>query len=385
VLIDSEEGVLSHVLRSKLGELFSGGHFIKDNSGAGNNWAVGYNEYGPKHHEALLDEFHSAAEKCDSLQSFFMMHSLGGGTGSGLGSYVLEMLADHFPSAYRFTASVFPQEDDDVVTSPYNSILALEKLIEHAHCVLPFDNQALIRISEEVHRAGGGSSVLKGGTHTKRASFDPLNNIVAHALTNLTASMRFDGLLNVDINEITTNLVPFPRLHFLLSSLAPMVHTSTSTAASSGTMASAAVDPLFTAAIKQSNQLLCCDLRSGSTLAAAALVRGSVPLSDVSRNMVRLRPSLRMVSWNPDGFKLGAPHPQLPQQIIHQQLPQQFMPLNRSKHILKLQLGLCDKPPVAMPCSLMLITNNTAVRSVFPSASSFEPPRCFLTCDCIGF
>jgi hypothetical protein len=23
--------------------------------------------------------------------------------------------------------------------------------------------------------------------------------------------------------------------------------------------------------------------------------------------MVRLRPSLRMVSWNPDGFKLGLP------------------------------------------------------------------------------
>ncbi len=45
VLIDSEEGVLQHVLRSKLGELFSGGHFIKDSSGAGNNWAVGYNEY----------------------------------------------------------------------------------------------------------------------------------------------------------------------------------------------------------------------------------------------------------------------------------------------------------------------------------------------------
>jgi tubulin epsilon len=181
---------------------------------------------------------------------------------------------------------------------------------------LPFDNQALIRISEEVHRAGGGSSVLKGGTHTKRASFDPLNNIVAHALTNLTASMRFDGLLNVDINEITTNLVPFPRLHFLLSSLAPMVHTSKSSAATAATMASSAVDPLFSSAIKQSNQLLCCDPRTGTTLAAAALVRGSVPLSDVSRNMVRLRPSLRMVSWNPDGLKLGSPPPPPPPSIL---------------------------------------------------------------------
>ena len=141
------------------------------------------------------------------------------------------------------------------------------------------------------------------------ALFRTVNPEHSAPLTNLTASMRFDGLLNVDINEITTNLVPFPRLHFLLSSLAPMVHTSKSSAATAATMASAAVDPLFSSAIKQSNQLLCCDPRTGTTLAAAALVRGAVPLSDVSRNMVRLRPSLRMVSWNPDGFKLGSIKP----------------------------------------------------------------------------
>jgi tubulin epsilon len=34
--------------------------------------------------------------------------------------------------------------------------------------------------------------------------------------------MRFDGALNVDLNEITTNLVPYPKLHFLLSSIAPL-------------------------------------------------------------------------------------------------------------------------------------------------------------------
>jgi tubulin epsilon len=34
--------------------------------------------------------------------------------------------------------------------------------------------------------------------------------------------MRFEGDLNVDLNEITMNLVPYPRMHFLLSSLSPM-------------------------------------------------------------------------------------------------------------------------------------------------------------------
>ena len=72
------------------------------------------------------------------------MHSMGGGTGSGLGTYVLEMLADEFPDVYRFSSVVFPSVDDDVVTSPYNSVLAIAKLNEHADCVLPADNSALL-------------------------------------------------------------------------------------------------------------------------------------------------------------------------------------------------------------------------------------------------
>lgn len=51
-------------------------------------------------------------------QSFFLLHSLGGGTGSGLGTYVLSLLADHYPDVYRFTTSVFPSEDDDVSPPP---------------------------------------------------------------------------------------------------------------------------------------------------------------------------------------------------------------------------------------------------------------------------
>lgn len=41
---------------------------------------------------------------------------------------------------FRFSTCVFPSVDDDVITSPYNSMLALNELIEHADCVLPVDN-----------------------------------------------------------------------------------------------------------------------------------------------------------------------------------------------------------------------------------------------------
>jgi tubulin epsilon len=80
------------------------------------------------------------------------MHSLGGGTGSGLGSYILQDLQDIYPTVFRFSTCVFPSEDDDVITSPYNSMLALNELIDHADCVLPVDNQALFNLVQNVDK-----------------------------------------------------------------------------------------------------------------------------------------------------------------------------------------------------------------------------------------
>lgn len=79
------------------------------------------------------------------------MHSLGGGTGSGLGTYILSTLGDHWPDIFRFTSSVFPSIDvSDVNVSPYNSMLSLYEIMKHADCSLPIDNQALIKIVDTV-------------------------------------------------------------------------------------------------------------------------------------------------------------------------------------------------------------------------------------------
>jgi tubulin epsilon len=52
--------------------------------------------------------------------------------------------------------------------------------------------------------------------------FEKENSIVANVINSLTCSMRFDGDLNVDLNEITMNMVPYPKMHFLQSSVAPL-------------------------------------------------------------------------------------------------------------------------------------------------------------------
>ncbi len=81
-------------------------------------------------------------------QGFFLTHSIAGGTGSGLGSFLLERLADRFPKKVIQTYSVFPG-DGDVVVQPYNTLLAAKRLVNEADSVVMVDNLALHKLIED--------------------------------------------------------------------------------------------------------------------------------------------------------------------------------------------------------------------------------------------
>ncbi|XP_031141497.1 tubulin epsilon chain isoform X2 [Sander lucioperca] len=262
VLVDMEEGVVNEILQGPLREMFDSTQLLTDVSGSGNNWAVGHMTYGSAYREQIVDKLRKAAEHCDCLQCFFLIHSMGGGTGSGLGTRVLSLLEEEFPEVCRIVTSIYPSAEDDVITSPYNSVLAMRELTEHADCVLPVENQSLVDIVDKIkHMSHGGKpgSAIKrdstiisgqGGLSGTEKPFDAMNNIVANLLLNITSSARFEGSLNMDLNEIAMNLVPFPRLHYLVPSLTP----------------------LYT-------------------------------LADVSVPTRRLKPLLPFVSWNQEGWK----------------------------------------------------------------------------------
>jgi tubulin gamma len=122
----------------------------KDGGGAGNNWALGYSS-GSRVHEEIMEMLDREAEGSDSLEGFMLLHSIAGGTGSGLGSFVLEALNDRFPKKLIQTYSVFPNNDEisDVVVQPYNSILSLKRLTQNADSVVVLDNAALGRIAAD--------------------------------------------------------------------------------------------------------------------------------------------------------------------------------------------------------------------------------------------
>ena len=133
VLIDMEQGVLNQIKKSPIGELFDDHQYVSSSSGSGNNWAVGYHVYGSEYKEAILESTRKQAEYCDHLESFFLLGSLGGGTGSGLGSILTQILRDEYPNVFQFSSNICPSETDDVITSPYNTY------IHYIHSLLIFE------------------------------------------------------------------------------------------------------------------------------------------------------------------------------------------------------------------------------------------------------
>ena len=96
------------------------------------------------------------------------------------------------------------------VVEPYNSVLSTHSLLEHTDVAVMLDNEAVY-------------DICRRSLDIERPTYTNLNRLIAQVISSLTASLRFDGALNVDVTEFQTNLVPYPRIHFMLSSYAPVI------------------------------------------------------------------------------------------------------------------------------------------------------------------
>lgn len=78
---------------------------------------------------------------------FQLCHSLGGGTGSGMGTLLISKIREEYPDRMMLTFSVFPSPKvSDTVVEPYNATLSVHQLVENADEVMVLDNEALYDI-----------------------------------------------------------------------------------------------------------------------------------------------------------------------------------------------------------------------------------------------
>lgn len=77
-------------------------------SGAGNNWAKGHYTEGAELVDSVLDVVRRETEGCDCLQGFQLTHSLGGGTGAGMGTLLISKIREEYPDRIMTSFSVVP-------------------------------------------------------------------------------------------------------------------------------------------------------------------------------------------------------------------------------------------------------------------------------------
>lgn len=213
ILVDLEPKVINSILSGPFSKLYNPENVFlsKEGGGAGNNWATGYSS-AERIFEDVMDMIDREADGSDSLEGFQLLHSIAGGTGSGLGSFLLERLNDRFPKKLIQTYSVFPvnQQTSDVVVQPYNSLLAMKRLSQNADCVAVLDNAALMRI-------------VADRLHVQNASFSQTNQLVSTVMSASTATLRYPGYMHNDLVSIIASLIPTPRCHFLMTSYTPFM------------------------------------------------------------------------------------------------------------------------------------------------------------------
>ena len=115
------------------GQIFRPDNFVFGQTGAGNNWAKGHYTEGAELIDSVLDVVRKESESCDCLQGFQVSHSLGGGTGSGMGTLLISKIREEYPDRMMLTFSVVPSPKvSDTVVEPYNATLSVHQLVENS-------------------------------------------------------------------------------------------------------------------------------------------------------------------------------------------------------------------------------------------------------------
>merc|ERR1719258_581691 len=239
--------------------------------------------------DLVLDRLRKLADSCTGLQGFMICNAVGGGTGSGLGCLMLERLSVDYgkKSKISFTVWACPQVSTAVV-EPYNCVLSTHSLLEHTDVSFMVDNEALY-------------DICRRNLDIERPTYTNLNRLLAQVISSLTASLRFDGALNVDITEFQTNLVPYPRIHFMLTSYAPII------SAENAYHEQLSVAEITMSVFEPAAMYVKCDPRHGKYMACCLMYRGDVVPKDVNASVatIKTKRTIQFVDWCPTGFKWG--------------------------------------------------------------------------------
>jgi tubulin gamma len=295
ILLDFEPRVINNILTGTYKDLYNPENVFvsQDGGGAGNNWAQGYAQ-AEKVAEEISEMIDREADGSDSLEGFMLLHSIAGGTGSGLGSYLLETLNDRYPKKLIQTYSVFPNSEEagDVVVQPYNSLLSLKRLTQNADSVVVLDNAALNRIA---------CDRLRIDTPT----FSQTNQLVSTVMSASTTTLRYPGYMNNDLVGLIASLIPTPRCHFLMTSYTPF--TSDQGDASKHIRKTTVLDVMRRLLQPKNKMVSTTPSKRSCYISILNIIQGDVDPTDVHKSLLRIRERrlAQFIPWGPASMQVA--------------------------------------------------------------------------------
>ncbi|CAK7204561.1 gamma-tubulin [Sporothrix eucalyptigena] len=300
ILIDLEPRVINSIQTGPYKNIYNPENFYvgKNGIGAGNNWGDGY-QTGEQVHEEIMEMIDREADGSDSLEGFMLLHSIAGGTGSGLGSFLLERLNDRFPKKVIQTYSVFPDTSSagDVVVHPYNSILAMRRLVQNADSVVVLDNGALSHIAAD-------------RLHVQEPSFQQTNQLVSTVMSASTTTLRYPSYMHNDLVSILASLIPTPRSHFLMTAYTPFTGDQVEQAK---TVRKTTVLDVMRRLLQPKNRMVSTAPGPGAKgrkscyISILNVIQGEVDPTDVHKSLLRIRERrlATFIPWGPASIQVA--------------------------------------------------------------------------------
>ncbi|EFN88944.1 tubulin delta chain [Harpegnathos saltator] len=211
ILVDTEEKVLSKISKETTTSWFyrSSNIICQCNNGGGsaNNWAYGYCINGKQLSNAILNVTRRQIEKLDRFQGFLLLLSSAGGTGSGVGSRMVELLREEYITKTIIATIVLPFTFGEVCIQNYNTILTLAKFCSKADLSVLFENEKIY------------ATCVKLLQNSSTALHD-MNDVIAE---NLLAVFQPTNNARYNANSLVYDVAAHPNFKFATIKSTPYI------------------------------------------------------------------------------------------------------------------------------------------------------------------
>ena len=285
IFIDSDPTLINEIKEGEYKYLFRKEQFISGYEESSHLYSSKYSPNGKEIVKISLDRINHLLESCDNPQGFLIFNSIGGGTGSGLTSLLLEELSNNYSKIYKFCFPIYPStHNNELSIEKFNSVFSIISSVKYSDIDFIFQNDAI-------------SQICINKFYIDKPKYKNINGLISQVISSITSPLRFED--KIDMSQFVSFLIPFPRLHFLLSSYAPLCSSEIVP------YEKFSVAQITNETFYKNSIFANCNEKENRFIASCLMYRGWVNSGEVigAIEAIKSKYKIKFLDWNKTGFK----------------------------------------------------------------------------------